>query len=87
MNCLVVGVAIASLLQGCVAGLPRLRPGSNVTLPQPAASRVVERLLGSCDPAAELPNARARDVVECTRTVGDRSGEHGARPVEAPTQR
>jgi hypothetical protein len=80
----VVGVAFGALLQGCVAGLPQRRPGSNITLPKPETSALVDLLMGGCDTPTEAPANRARDVVDCKRTRTTGGTVSDPRPVDAP---
>jgi hypothetical protein len=84
VNRVVLGIALAALLQGCVAGLPRRRPGSNITLPQPPASLLADLLLGGCDSPIGSPQTRARDVVECKRTPYYLGSEPDPRSLEVP---
>ena len=78
----IVGLSVAALLQGCALGAPRLRPGSNITLPQAASSVFMERLLRGCDSTAVSTHARAGDVVECRGTKRPAGGESDPRPIE-----
>jgi hypothetical protein len=76
-----VGLALATLLQGCVAGLPQRRPGSNVTVPRAAGTEFLDQLLGGCDAETQSKQPRARDVVECRRNRGDTTGVRTPMPV------
>lgn len=78
------GVAVAAMLQGCVAGLPQRRPGSNVTLPKPETSALVDLLMGGCDTPTEAPANRAKDLVDCKRTNTTGGTVSDPRPVDAP---
>ena len=80
----VVAIAFAALLQGCVAGLPQRRPGSNITLPKPETSALVDLLMGGCDTPTEAPANRAKDVAECKRTKTTGGTVSDPRPVDAP---
>ena len=80
----IVGVALAVLLQGCGAGLPQRRPGSNITLPKPETNALVDLLMGGCDTPTEAPANRAKDVVECKRTKNSGGTVSDPRPVDAP---
>ena len=80
----VVACAFAALLQGCVAGMPQRRPRSNITLPKPETSVLVDLLMGSCDTPTEAPANRARDVVDCTRTQATGGTVSDPRPVDTP---
>ena len=80
----VMACAVAALLQGCVAGMPQRRPGSNVTLPKPETSVLVDVLMGGCDTPTEAPANRARDVVDCKRTKSTGGTVSDPRPVDAP---
>ena len=80
----VVGVAFGALLQGCVAGMPQRRPGSNITLPKPETNALVDLLMGGCDTPTEAPANRARDVVDCKRTRTTGGTVSDPRPVDAP---
>lgn len=80
----IVCVALAALLQGCAAGLPQRRPGSNITLPKPETSALVDLLMGGCDTPTEAPANRARDVVDCKRTKTTGGTVSDPRPVDAP---
>lgn len=80
----VVAIAFAALLQGCVAGLPQRRPGSNITLPKPETSALVDLLMGGCDTPTEAPANGARDVVDCKRTRTTGGTVSDPRPVDAP---
>jgi hypothetical protein len=81
---MVIGVAVAALLQGCLAGMPQRRPGSNITLPKPETSALVDLLMGECDTPTEVPANRAKDVVECKRTKTTGGTASDPRPVDAP---
>lgn len=81
---IVVAVAFAALLQGCAAGMPQRRPGSNITLPKPETSALVDLLMGGCDTPTEAPANRAKDVVDCTRTQTTGGTVSDPRPVDAP---
>ena len=81
---MVIGVAFAALLQGCVAGMPQRRPGSNMTLPKPETSALVDLLMGECDTPTEAPANRAKDVVECKRTKNTGGTVSDPRPADAP---
>ena len=80
----VAAVAFAALFQGCVAGMPQRRPGSNITLPKPEASALVDLLMGDCDTPTEAPANRAKDVVDCKRTKTTGGTASDPRPVDAP---
>lgn len=80
----VAGVAVAALLQGCAAGMPQRRPGSNITLPKPETSALVDLLMGGCDTPTEAPVNRAKDVVECKRTKTTGGTASDPRPMDAP---
>ena len=80
----VAGVALAALLQGCVAGMPQRRPGSNITLPKPETNALVDLLMGGCDTPTEAPANRAKDVVECKRTKNTGGTVADPRPVDTP---
>lgn len=80
----VVGVAVAAMLQGCVAGMPQRRPGSNITLPKPETSALVDLLMGGCDTPTEAPANRAKDLVDCKRTNTTGGTVSDPRPVDAP---
>jgi hypothetical protein len=80
----VAGVAVAALLQGCAAGMPQRRPGSNITLPKPETSALVDLLMGGCDTPTEAPANRAKDVVECKRTKTTGGTASDPRPMDAP---
>lgn len=80
----VVGLAFAAVLQGCFAGMPQRRPGSNITLPKPETNALVDLLMGGCDTPTEAPANRAKDVVECKRTKNTGGTASDPRPVDAP---
>ena len=81
-----LGVALAVVTQGCAVGtgLPRIRPGSNISLPQPGPNPLVDYLLGGCDEPSASPRTPARDVVDCRRDGAIGGTVVDPRPVGSP---
>jgi hypothetical protein len=81
-----LGVALAALIQGCGAGfgLPRLRPGSNVSLPQPLPNALVDLLLGNCEAPTGSPQSSVHDMIDCTGRGAATQTTPDPRPVGSP---